>query len=202
MNNIEPMDELLFIKKIMTDSQRIMFEDGHSFIFWGIIVTIGQIITYLVYSYHIFIEHFVWVWPILIGFGWVYTILINYKKYGKSRTHTFAGKIMGALWRAVGFSAMILGFVPSLAGAIHGIYINPLISAILGLAFYVTGYLYGKKWVSTLAYGWWIGSIYMFIFPYLYSLLIMSGMVICLQIIPGLYLRNQYKRNIRKLNNE
>ncbi len=198
MTNIEPIDELSFIKKIMTDSQRIMVEDGHNFIFWGILITIGQIITYSVFKFHIFLEYFGWVWPVLVGFGWIYSMIINYKKYGKSKVQTFAGKIMGALWRAIGIAAMILGFVPILSGGMHGIYINPLIASVMGIAYYVTGYLYGKKWVSYIAYGWWLGSIYMFVFPYLYSLLVMTGMMICLQIVPGLYLRNQYLKNLKK----
>lgn len=195
MNQSEQLDDLLFIKKIITDSQRIIAEDGHSLIFWGILVVIGQIVTYTIFKFQLFVNYFAFVWPILVGFGWIYTIILNIKKYGKQKTYTFAGKIMGALWRGVGIAAMVLGFVPALTGAINsGAYINPLICSVMGVGYMVSGYLYGKNWLSYLSYIWWAGSIYMFWFPYLHTLLLMAAMMTCLTIVPGLYLRSQYKK--------
>jgi len=196
MNSTEPMDELLFIKKIMSDSSRILVEDGSSLIFWGILIVIGQLSTYAVVTFHMFYEFFPWLWPVLVFFGFVYSFIYEYKKCKKQKVNTFAGKILGALWFSVGITALILGFVPALTGAItHSAFINPLISTVLGIAYFVSGQLYGKKWVTLLAIGWWLGSIFMFVFPYNSSLLVMSAMMICLQLIPGFYLRSQYNKN-------
>ncbi|HPN37891.1 MAG TPA: hypothetical protein PL041_05765 [Melioribacteraceae bacterium] len=199
MEDLDKLDELRYIKKVMQDSKRIIAEDGHSLIFWGLLVTIGQLITFFVFFYNVFTNYYLYVWPVLIFIGWSYTIYYNRKKYGKMEVHTFAGKILGAVWVSFGISATILGFIPAITGAIKGGgYINPLIGTILGAAYFITGYIYGKKWVSNIAFGWWIGSIYMFFFPNIYSLLVMSCLLICLQILPGIFLRIQYFKELQK----
>ncbi len=199
MEDLNKLDELQYIKKVMQDSKRIVAEDGHSLIFWGILVTIGQLITFLVFYFNVFREYFVYVWPVLVLIGWVYSFYYNRKKYGNQQVHTFAGKILGAVWKSFGITATILGFVPAIFGAINnGSHINPLIGTVLGMAYFITGYIYGKKWITYLSFGWWIGSIFMFIFPNIYSLLIMSLLLICLQIAPGIFLRIQYFKELKK----
>jgi hypothetical protein len=193
MEENDKLDELRYIKKVMQDSQRIIAEDGHSLIFWGLLVTLGQVITFLVFYFHYFIKLYIYVWPTLIFIGWIYSFYYNRKKYGKLPYFTFAGKILGAVWKSFGITATILGFIPLLTGAINGgAYINPLIGTVLGSAYFITGYIYGKKWVTYIAFGWWLGSIYMFLYPNIYSLLVMSLLLVFFQIVPGLYLRVQY----------
>lgn len=199
MEDFDKLDELRYIKKVMQDSKRIIAEDGFSLIFWGAIVTIGQLITFFVFYYRIFMEYYFYVWPIIILVGWIFTFYYNQKKYGRQKTYTFAGKILGAVWKSFGITATILGFIPLFAHAINGgAFINPIVATVLGSAYFITGYIYGKKWVSYLAYGWWIGAIFMFFYSTIYSILVMAFLMIFLQITPGIYLRIQYFKEINK----
>ena len=193
MTEIDAQQELAFIKKVMSDSRKILLDDGKGFIFWGILVTIGLMVTYLSVSGRWQVS-LGWFWPALVAIGWIYTIVTEIRRERRSKTSTFAGKVLGGLWLAVGISATILGFVGSLSGAYHGVFISPLISIVLGIGYLLSGILYGKNWLALLSIGWWLGSIIMFFMQNLEVILVMIGMMIILQIIPGIILFYEFNR--------
>ncbi len=193
MAEIDAQQELAFIKKVMNDSRKILIDDGKGLIFWGILVTIGLLLTYLAIAGEWTVS-MGWLWPGLITFGWIYTIVTNIRHERKRRAKTFAGKIMGGLWFSVGVSATILGFVGTYTGAYHGTHISPLISIVLGIGYFLSGLLYGKTWLSLLSIGWWVGAIVMLFMQNLESLLVMISMMFFLQIIPGLILYKEFKK--------
>ena len=195
MTEIDAQQELAFIKKVMEDSRRIICDDGKSFIFWGILISFGMLVTYLriVGNWGINLG---WFWPVLIAFGWIVTIIIEIRSEKKRSTKTFTAKILGSVWIGCGIAMTILGFIGGLTDAYNGVFISPIISVILGIGYLVSGVLYGKVWVSLLAAGWWAGAILMFYLQNLETLLIMLSMMIILQTIPGFVLYNQSKKEL------
>jgi hypothetical protein len=194
MAEIDAQQELAFIKKVMNDSRKILIDDGKGFIFWGILVTIGLLLTYLAIAGK-WAASMGWLWPGLIAFGWIYTIVTNIRHERKRRSKTFAGKIMGGLWFSVGVSATILGFVGTYTGAYHGVHISPLISVVLGIGYLLSGLLYGKAWLSLLSIGWWAGAVVMLFMQNLETILIMICMMFFFQIVPGLILYREFKND-------
>jgi hypothetical protein len=195
MTEIDAQQELAFIKKVMEDSRRIICDDGKSFIFWGILVSIGMLVTYLSVAgkWEVSLG---WFWPLLIGVGWLVTFFISFKDDKKRSSKTFVGKIMSSLWVGCGVAMTILGFIGGLTDAYSGVFISPIICVILGVGYLVSGVLHGKGWVSLLAIGWWAGAILMFYLQNLETLLIMFFMMIILQTIPGFILYNQSKKEL------
>ena len=193
MTDLDAQQELAFIKKVMTDSRKILIDDGKGTIFWGLLISFGLLITYLSVAQR-WESSLSWFWPALISFGWIYTIVTEIRHERKRRVKTFAGKIVGAVWISFGISATILGFVGTVSGAYHGVIISPLIAVLLGTAFLVSGLLYGKSWVSYLSIGWWSGAIVMFFMQNLETLLIMISMLILFQVIPGTILYREFKK--------
>jgi hypothetical protein len=193
MTDLDAQQELAFIKKVMTDSRKILIDDGKGTIFWGLLISFGLLITYLsiAQNWETFLG---WFWPVLIAFGWTYTIITEIRHERKRRVKTFAGKIMGAVWIAFGISATILGFVGTVSGAYHSVIISPLIAVLLGTGYLVSGLLYGKSWVSYLSIAWWGGAIIMFFMQNLETLLLMIGMMILFQVIPGIILYREFKK--------
>jgi hypothetical protein len=193
MTDLDAQQELAFIKKVMTDSRKILIDDGKGTIFWGLLISFGLLITYLsvVQNWEAFLS---WFWPVLIAFGWIYTIVTEIRSEKKRRVKTFAGKIMGAVWISFGISATILGFVGTVSNAYHGVIISPLIAVLLGTGYLVSGLLSGKSWVSYLSIAWWGGAIVMFFMQNLESLLVMIGMMILFQVIPGIILYREFKK--------
>ncbi len=191
METNSALEELSFIKKVIEDSKKILIIDGKDFIIWGIIAALGLLTTYvaIIIKKYFLID---WSWFILIGIGWLYAFFSNFKKAKARKTRTFAGKIMGAIWFSMGIAATILGFIGGGSGAIQGVFISPSICTVVGVAYFLTGIVYGSKWITGLSIGWWLGAIYMFLFPGLYSLLMMTGMMLVFQIIPGIILYRKY----------
>lgn len=190
-------NEIDFIKKIMNDSRVVIVDDGKDFIFWGIIVTIGLVLTYIAIVTG-WAEYDIFVWLTLVAVGWAFSILRHFKAGSKRRASSLAGKMLGGIWASTGIASTIFGFVGPIAGAYHPAMISPMISMVLGCAFFTSGIIYGKKWLSGLAAGWWTGAIFIFFFPYAYSLLVMAGMMLFLQITPGIILFRKSKAQFLK----
>ena len=193
MTELNAQQELAFIKKVMEDSRRIICDDGKSFIFWGILIAFGMLITYLKIAGDWGVN-LGWFWPALIALGWIVTIIVEIRGEKKRSSKTFAAKILGSVWISCGIAMTILGFVGSITNAYDGVFISPIISVILGIGYLISGVINGKKWVSLLAIGWWSGALLMFYLQNLETLLIMTGMMIFLQTIPGIILYKESKK--------
>lgn len=193
MNEQTALEELTFIKNIIQDSRRKVIENGLGFIIWGILVLLGLLSTYFMLVNKIYLS-IPWNWIILMGAGWLYTFL-KVRKYKKKKVpSSFAVKIIGALWFSSGISMTLFGFVAPASGAVNGVFISPMISVVLGIAYFVSGFLYDSKWISLLAYGWWAGAIVMFFYPGMQVFLIMSTMLILFQIVPGIVLYSKFRK--------
>jgi hypothetical protein len=193
MNTHQAAEDLEFIKKVIDGTRRAIVDNGFGFIFWGIIIVAGLLSTYAAVFFK-FNFPYAWNWLLVIGIGWIYSLYSGYTRRGVSKVYTFSGKLLGAVWISAGVAMTILGFVGTFAGAYNGVYISPILSTILGIAFFISGYLYDKKWITYLSAGWWAGAIIMFIYPYLYTLLLMTAMMIVLQVIPGIIIYRDSKK--------
>lgn len=195
MEIINAQKELVFIKKIMADSRRSVICNGKTFMLWGLLVAIGQIGTYyfLTSNQQLTMN---WLWPSLIGIGWIATFVMEKRDAKKLKAKTFTAKILTYVWISYGIAMTMIGFTGSISGAYNGLYINPLISNVMGVGFLITGILYGKNWVSIVSIGWWVGAIVMFFWSGLYTFLLMSGMMILFLVIPGVFMNKENKKGI------
>lgn len=193
MENKEKLfEDLQYVKRIIQDSRNIVVDSGIGFITWGVIIILGLFVTYL----DIILQgdqYSIWAWIVLISAGWIQSIFDWYKKRAERTRVTFAGRLLGTIWLAVGISMTIVGFVGPFVGAYKSVYISPIISAILGIAFYISSLLYENKLMKFIPILWWVGSIYMFLFPGIQTILIMALLMLFLQVLPGILLYRKYK---------
>lgn len=195
MTELNAHQELAFIKKVMEDSRRIICDDGKSFIFWGFLISFGLLVTYLKIAGNWSIS-LGWFWPALILAGWIVTIISEIMSKKKRSSKTFTAKILASVWISCGVAMTILGFIGSITNAYNGVFIGPIISVVLGVGYMISGVIYGKRWVSIISIGWWSGALLMFYLQNLETLLIMTGMMIFLQTIPGIILYKESKREL------
>ncbi len=192
MDEMTAQQEIDFIKKIMQDSRKVVYSDGIEFIYWGVIVVICLLFTY--FAVYLRAEKYIsYFWPALMFLGILGNTFYLSKRYKKIKIKSLAGNMLGLIWSSIGGAMFLVGFIGSYSGAINGVFISPLMCSFLGPAYLLSGFIYGKKWVSYLTIFWWTGAIIMFIWPGLYTLLLMSGMMIMLQIIPGIILYRDSK---------
>ena len=195
MDNKTAIEELSYIKEIMQDSRKTFVYNGYDYIFWGIIIVIGLLSSYISLVEHLDINISI-IWIALIVIGWVFSIIMSVIGKKKRKASTFAGKIIGGVWFSAGVTMTLIGFVGTTSGAINGVFINPAISLILGMAFFITGIIYGSKLISSVSLGWWAGAILMFYWQGIQNFLIMAFMMFAFQIVPGILLYKKAKREI------
>ncbi len=195
MDEKQAIEELSYIKEIIYDSKKVFVENGIGYIVWGVLVVIGLISSYFFETYNLN-NLDGWNWIILVALGWVFSFVGSKKERQKRKAATFAEKILAAVWISAGIAMTIIGFAGSISGAIQGVFISPTISIILGAAYFVSGAVYGAKWITLLSLGWWAGAILMFFWPGVQVFFIMSLMMILFQIVPGLILYKQAKTEL------
>lgn len=193
MNEKVAAEELAFIKNIINESRKSFALNGKPYIFWGILIVMGLGLEYLrgidVFDF----KYMFFVWIVLVGIGWGYAYIDSRKHKKKSKFYSLADRLIGGVWLASGISMTIVGLLATISGAINGVYVSPVISLILAIAYFVTGIVYDYNWQRNLSIGWWAGAIYMFFFPGEHTTLIMAIMMILLQIVPGIILLNKVK---------
>ncbi len=194
MNEQQALQDLSYIKEIMRDSRKAFVDNGIGYIVWGIIIVLGLLSTYFFVIYDV--EAYGLNWIILVTIGWIFSIVGAKKEREKKKAATFAEKILGAVWFSAGVAMTIIGFLGPISGAIRDVFISPVISIILGMAYFVSGFIYGAKWITLLSLGWWAGAILMFFWPGMQVFWIMIFMMISLQIIPGIILYKQAKAEL------
>ncbi len=189
--------EISEIKKIMADSRRIMVDDGMGFIIWGSLVLTGLIFTYLAVLKIVSWNVSSIAWIVLIVTGWILTILQVRKEKKNRKAVTFAGKVIGAIWGSVGITMTIIGFFGSYSGLVKGLGISPLMSCMLGAAFFVSSVVYNDKLFRWLGFGWWVGAIVMFFWHSPHTLLLFAMMMLFMQVLPGILMYRKWKKEIK-----
>ena len=194
MNEQSVIEELTFIKNIIKESRRSFALSGKPYIFWGILIVFGLLLEILRDFKILNFDYLFFVWIGLIAIGWGYAYYES-KKHKKTRkTTSLAGKILGGVWLACGISMTIFGFIGTFSGAIKGIYVSPVLSLVLAIAYFVSGVVNDIKWLRNISIGWWLGGIFMFVYPGQKTNIIMALMMIAFQIAPGIILLNKVKK--------
>lgn len=185
------LDELLFIKKVIEDSRKIVVDNGMGFIVWGILITAGMLFGYIKFLLNLQFDY-IWAWVVIIAAGWAFSFFKYYKR-PTCKVETFAGRITGTLWFSFGISMSIAGFLGYWSGAIRGEYISSIIAVMLGAAYYISSALYEWKWFKVVGILWWSGGILMFYIAGIEQLLIMAILMIFGQVVPGIVIYRKFK---------
>lgn len=188
--------ELSVIRKIMDDSRRVILDNGWHYIYWGSIVTIALIINYLMILNGVSGYYQGMLWFVSMVAASIVESIIERRREKKVKVKTFAGKLLNTLWSATGICMFMLGFVGTVSGAYNQVYIFPVISTVLGIAYYTSGAIQQIKWLSRIAFGWWSGAIVLFAFPGLHSMLVFGLMLVFFQTIPGIILFRKHRREM------
>ncbi len=182
----------------MTDSRAAIADDGKPSIVWGVIVSLGMLFNY----YEVVTDNSNisgWVWLSLCILGWAYIIYYVKVNVKRERVQSFAGRISGALWFAVGITIALFvasTIISQSMGSqfeLHPVYICAVTAMLLAIGYFLTGILYEISWLRLVGVGWWISSLFFMFFPGRETLLIYALVMIALQVVPGIMLLRIYK---------
>lgn len=194
MDQKTALEELQLIRKLIEETKKSVVYNGKDYIFWGILVVVGMMLTYTFHIMEAGINSF-WIWIVLIPIGWAFSFY-NRSKMKEKYPSTYAGKLIGAVWGAAGISMTIIGFVGPSMGAINGSAISPILCIIMGSAYFVCGIILEVRWIKNLSFGWWLGGILLFYVRSIESLIIMASLMSFFQTIPGIIIYRKYKKDM------
>lgn len=185
--------EISYIKQMMEGSRKSLVESGIGYILWGVLVVIGLVFNYLRIIDVTQINP-LYVWLGVVGIGWIVTLIGIKRQKIKRHQRSALGRILGAVWLAAGLAMTLIGFPATMSGTIGGFAILPLISTVLGMAYYVSGTIYGEKWIKLIGLGWFATASGFFFWKSVDTLLVFAFLMIIFQIVPGIYFYTKWRK--------
>lgn len=198
MDRENALQELDMIKRTIEDSRKLLIDNGVGLLLWGVISSIGLIITYLLVMmrFDVIIAP---LWGVLVAGGWIFNYFAYYRKKSKPEPYKpFGARILGGLWVAIGVAMCIFGFLATATGALSHVFITAALSTLLGSSFFTSAYIFDLNWMKAIGVGWWIGAVVMFVWPGAYTLLLMALMLILFQIVPGMIFYRRFQKAKRE----
>jgi len=190
MTNTNAAQDLAFIKQVIEDSRKNASGFGDHMMVWGIITSIGMIVSYILIQMQMS-GNIEWIhWALLIAGGWTFELIYGWKVERKKPVLSYADKVSSGLWSSFGISMTMLGFIGIYTGGISIQFLSPIFCCVLAIGFFTSGFLYDTKWMRYIAMGYWVGALIMFFIPGTYHLLYMAAMTIGYMVIPGYKMRS------------
>jgi len=185
MDRKKAFEELSFIKKVMEDSQSVLFENGKILIVWSLFALLAVAAKVFKDFAGLKASNLVIYIPILL-IGCVYAAYSKKRAYSHMGGTTYATKAMESIWVAFLISTFILGIVGYVSGGIRPMAVAPAIAVLFGFNQYMSGVLSNRRWISMLAFGWWISSVILFLRPSEHAVIFIGILLILFQLIPGI----------------
>ncbi len=195
MDEQQAREEIQLIREMVEKTRRATAESGTIFIFWGILIILGIIGTYLLAYFHLF--GWIWLnWVAVTALGWAYSIYYGIKREQKQKIMTYAQSSAKNLSIACAIGYLFVCFVLPALGIYHYNAIPVMVALISGILLYALGGIYEwnlLKWCGLL---WWLSSVGMIFIPEDYRALFFVPLIIIGYLVPGFIFRSKYKKEL------
>jgi hypothetical protein len=188
----QPQHDLARIRQLMEESQRTVDENGKHFLLWGALGTVGLVATWVFVVGRSTLDPR-WVWAGVLGVGWVASVWLGLRSDARARVRTAGRRVVAAVWVSCAVTMTLIG-VAGMAGPVVGMpSLSGLIASVMALGLASTGVLTGLRWLVWVGVAWWVGAAVMLFVPGSYTLLLLAGMTLLLEVVPGalLYARSR-----------
>lgn len=186
-------DEIAFIKKVITDSQKILLENGKIYILWSCLAILCIVLKYMKAAIG-FTFNNLWLYIPVILIGTLLTHQLKKRSAAERHVKTFSQKILAGIWVSWGVSILILTIVGYLSGRIEDLAIPAIIAATMGSGQFVSGIASNTGWIRNTAFGWWLGAIVMFCLPGEYTIALLGALLVVFQLVPGVIVYRKWKK--------
>lgn len=203
MEQADAKQELAFIRKVIQDSRRAAVDNGIDYIVWGVLVALGMFATTTLELLRVKGIVYLWLWVVVMGGGWVYSLTRHLRERSTERIRTMASSILNSLWLSCGIVITIFIFI---GGPMQRGSPNPAIAAVLGVGFLVSGVLLDFAYFKVSAVCWWLGSAVMYYLnspwarsmtpPIHADMLLFAVMMILFQVVPGIILYRRWRNEV------
>ncbi|MCE1188312.1 MAG: hypothetical protein LWX56_04150 [Ignavibacteria bacterium] len=197
MENQVIADDIQYIRQMIQNNRRVLIDNGVAYISAGIYQLIGTISSILLQAAGKgqFIPH-MWMsfMAILIAVNLYYGL---HSKQSKSR-NTFAAKLFGVTWIACLIPILITCIVFFVFSSITITAFFIIITAVMGIGYYITGSINELTIMKVFAFGWWFSSLIAALwtrFAKEYQLVLFLSILFTLfELIPGTIIYLKWKK--------
>ena len=183
-----PASQQLGIAQLMHEAQAIVDDNGLQFVSWGALTVTGLLFTYLAVALRLPPSIPAIVWAILLVLGWLQWVWWGRRAHSRARVHTMTTRLVGSIWTSVGLALTALFLASVLWETLPAAALPGVVSSLLGIAYFACAPVYPKLPLRLLASLWWLGALLLFAWSGAHTLLVMAGMVLVLQVVPGIRL--------------
>jgi hypothetical protein len=177
-------EDLALIRRMMQESRREVVDRGKHFLIWGVIGTVGAILTYA-RAVEWTALNTGWLWLGLLVVGWTLSTVVARRDAREAPVWSVASRLLAAVWICSAITITLISLAGLFGGGLDYRSLPGLLSIMLGAPVVVTGVLTGEGWLKAVGVGWWIGGALLLFVPGLYTLLVMAGMSLLLLAVPG-----------------
>lgn len=193
MSTTQAEQDLAFIREIMSESRSFATRSGIYFIVWGVVIALAMALTWAFSVDMIDLHPFI-VWGVAIVVGWAFSIWHGRRMARSSLAFHPSGEHIGWLWFALGITMTVAFFPGQMSGAIEPTAIPGLAALMVGAGVFVTAVLARIGWLRWIAAAWWIAGAVTITWPGSYALLLYAGLMVVLQVVPGIVLERMARR--------
>ena len=198
MNTVNLEQDLQYIKGVLENNRRHLIDNGIFYILWGVMTVLGTIISYFLIDLDL-IDILPWFWLGFILIFFAIQMILDRKTESTEHVRSFGWKIFTAVWRSVGVTCIIFSVLYFTTDVIPVPVFLAVICGIFGIAYYLSGIINDIKFLNRLSYVWWASTIiYIFwekLFGLYYTAMFFAGLILFLQVIPGILIHKKWKRN-------
>ncbi len=192
--NIE--QDLQYIKKVLENNRKMLVDNGIFYILWGVLAVLGATSSYLfLYLDIMFIGPY-----FIVGLIIIFTFIQNFlnKKIDADKHISSLGwKIFNAVWHAAGITIGMFTIIFFSTNIVPVTVFVGVVAAIFGIAYYLTGIINDLPFLTKLSFAWWISTIVLILWEQFFNLyyiaLFFAGLILFLQIIPGIVIYKKWK---------
>jgi hypothetical protein len=188
--DFHPEASLKIIYEMIESAKSKIGSNYFYYLFWGYLVAVTCLIEFVLITLVKYSGHYL-VWPVLMAAGALVTVLFYVREKKTHSSKSFIGTTMSYLWLGWAVCFCILLLFLNLRHDYT--LILPMIMAMYGLAVFISGGVVNFKPLIFGAVIAWIASVVAFFVTYPVQLIIMVGVVLAIDIIPGHLLKNKSK---------
>jgi len=198
MDKEQAQQEIVFIKKIIEDTQKNFVNNGKIYMLWSLVAILAIFVKYI-RDVLAFEFSNLWIYIPMFIIGAIGNYFLKQISDQEKQIKSFSQDIIEGIWGGIGITIVLLVFVGYITGGVKGWAIAPIVASVFGSLHYMSGIVSGSTLVRYSSVGWWGAAIFMFVYPGEYSVLLLAGLLLIFQLIPGIVLYRKWK-NIAKEN--
>lgn len=175
--------DLTAIRRLMEESQCGVYESGKHYVLWGVLMAAGLCLTYV--TLDAAPGAIPWIWGACLTLAWVANLWLGSHEAARAPVDSLVTRTLAGIWVGCGVGMTLIGVLGLYTGAVRPGALPAVIASVLGAGYFASSFAYRSVAVRALGAAWWLGAIGLFFWPGPPALLVLAGLLLVLQVVPG-----------------